>query len=78
MIYYLMGKTKKQAATGLKGTLQQCREYGKHLESYAIYKGFYNGRRFHNTTDERFLVEHKNSAYWINRENNKKIQKTET
>lgn len=51
-------------------SLRPLREYGATLRHYAIYREFISGRglgRFHNATDERYLVEHRNDPYWVNR-----------
>jgi len=37
------------------------------LKHWAIYRDSVRGRKFHNATDEDYLVEHFNSPYWLNR-----------
>jgi len=68
--YELLGTTKGRVRYLLHGvTVEEVRrkvaEWG--FISYAIYKTSVNGRRFHNATDEDFLVEHFNDPYWLNR-----------
>ena len=38
----------------------------RHLSLWALYRAFVNGQEFHNSTDERYMVEH-NDPYWRNR-----------
>ena len=43
------------------------RSYGRLLQYYSIYKEYHAGVEFHDSTDERFLIEWENEPYWRNR-----------
>ena len=67
-MYCLLGSDKNQCRVMRKSNDQfALREYGLTLNEYAIYRNMWQGRNFHNATDERFLIEYYNSPYWNNR-----------
>ena len=70
----LLGTTSGCVRVMLKGTLPELRRKAKaykcngdSLKHWAIYRAYVQGRPFHNATDERFLIEHHNDPYWLNR-----------
>lgn len=70
----LLGTTTGGSRILLRGTLEQlrmlavdCRCNEEPLRHWAIYRGWMQSVRFHNATDERFLIEHHNDPYWLNR-----------
>ena len=65
----LLGTHQGQIRTMFEGTLPKVRHFAKvnNLKHWAIYRPYFQGRPFHNATDERYLIEHCNSPYWLNR-----------
>ena len=66
----LLGSDQINCRTMFEGTLAKARKFAhvNNLAHWAIYRPFVHGRPFHNATDERYLIEHSNSPYWLNRE----------
>lgn len=74
--YCLLGSDKLQCRViSQSNSLQELRNYGSSLAHYAIFFNMWQGRNFHNSTDERFLVEYHNDPYWINRGDQKEKEK---
>lgn len=75
-IYCLLGSDTGQCRV-IKNdnSLPRLRSYGATLAHYAIYHNMVNGRNFHNSTDEKFLVEYHNDPYWQNRGDQKDKEK---
>ncbi|MHA2067586.1 MAG: hypothetical protein ACXABY_24745 [Candidatus Thorarchaeota archaeon] len=65
----LLGTTQQTVRVMHKGSLLNLRRWAQvqDLKFYAIYRDYWQLRRFHNATDKRFLIEHRNDPYWLNR-----------
>lgn len=62
----LIGQTRQNVGVLYHGPLARLRRLAASLREYAIYRDTVHGYPFHNSTDERYLIEH-DSPYWRNR-----------
>lgn len=58
---------KARSVQALRAKARTYNIQGDTLKHWAIYRPFVQGRPFHNATDERYLVEHWQDPYWLNR-----------